>query len=178
MTLYTVLLPGTEQPDSDPMAAVFVKEGFCWPALFFALPWLIFRRLWWVLAGYIVVVVVVGAIGDQLGDAFTGPALVVLHFLFALEANELRRWTLRRHGCRLTAVVEGRGIEEAEIRYFAGLSAVQPVGSSDQPTPPVAGPTPPHPAPPSPTLRPLGPIAPSAEAGDVIGLFPAPGARA
>ena len=170
MAIYTVLVPGSAEAESDPMAAVFVKEGFCWPALFFALPWLIFRQLWWVLAGYIVVVAVVGVIGDQLGDAFTGPALVVLHFLFALEANELRRWTLRRHGYRLTAVVEGRGIEEAEIRYFAGLSARAASDVPDQPTPP-------PPAPPPPTLRPLGPIAPSAEAGDVIGLFPAPGAR-
>jgi len=175
MTIYTVLVPGSAEAESDPMAAVFVKEGFCWPALFFALPWLIFRRLWWVLVGYIVVVVVVGAIGDQLGDAFTGPALVALHFLFALEANELRRCTLRRHGYRLTAVVEGRGIEEAEIRYFAGLSTAKAEGAPDQPAPPVAKPTPP-PAPPSPP--PLGPILPSTEAGDVIGLFPAPGVRA
>lgn len=175
MAIYTALVPGSAEAESDPMAAVFVKEGFSWPALFVALPWLIFRRLWLVLAGYIVVVVVVGAIGDQLGDAFTGQALVVLHFLFALEANELRRWTLRRHGYRLTAVVEGRDVEEAEIRYFAGLSAAPATDVPDQPTPPVAGPTPP--APPPLPLRPLGPIAPSAEAGDVIGLFPAPGAR-
>ena len=50
------------------MAAVFVKEGFCWPALFFALPWLIFRRLWWVLAGYVVAGAAIVAIGGALGD--------------------------------------------------------------------------------------------------------------
>jgi hypothetical protein len=171
MTLYTVLLPGDQQAESDPMAAVFVKDGFCWPALFFALPWMIFRRLWLVLAGYIVVVLAVGAIGDALGDGFSGPALILLHFLFALEANELRRWTLRRRGYRLTAVVEGRGLEEAEIRYFAGLSAAPATAVSDEATPPAP------PAPTPPAMQPLGPITPSAEAGDVIGLFPVPGAR-
>jgi hypothetical protein len=188
MALYTVLVPrlasGTPQAEPDPMAAVFVKEGFCWPALFFALPWLIFRRLWWVLAGYIIVVAVVGAIGNAVGEAFPGPALVLLHFLFALEANELRRWTLRRHGYRFAAVVEGRGLEEAEIRYFAGLSpdaaAEATVGQSPTGGRPAAGPIPPPavPSPPPPALRPLGPMPPSAEAGDVVGLFPAPGALA
>jgi hypothetical protein len=171
MTLYTVLLPGDPQVDSDPMAAVFVKEGFSWPAFFFAPVWLIFRRLWLVLAGYIVAVVVVGGIGDVLGDGFTGPALVLIHFLFALEANELRRWTLARRGYRLATVVEGRRLEEAEIRYFASAGT----DAASEASPPAADATPP--APPAPTPRPLGPIAPSAEAGDVIGLFPAPGAR-
>lgn len=174
MTLYTVLVPGAPEAQPDPMAAVFVKEGFCWPALFFAPAWLIFRRLWRVLAGYIVVVVVIGLIGDAVGEAFTGPALVLLHFLFALEANELRRWTLRRHGYRLAAVVEGRGLEEAEIRYFTGLSP-DAAAETTAAQPPAAGPTPP-PAAPSPP--PLGPMPPSAEAGEVVGLFPAPGAVA
>jgi len=115
------------------------------------------------------VVVVIGLIGDGVGEAFTGPALILLHFLFALEANEIRRWTLRRHGYRLAAVVEGRGLEEAEIRYFAGLSPdAAPEATTGQPTPPPAAPSPP----------PLGPMPPSAEAGEVVGLFPAPGALA
>ena len=173
MTLYTVLLPGTEQPDSDPMAAVFVKEGFCWPALFFALPWLIFRRLWWVLAGYVVAGAAIVAIGGALGDGFAGPAFVLFAFLFALEANELRRWTLRRRGYRMAAVVEARGLEEAEIRYFAGREA-----TAGKPRPSAAGPTPPPAPPASPAPPALGPIVPSAEAGEVVGLFPAPGAPA
>ena len=172
MTLYTVLLPGTPQAEPDPMAAVFVKEGFCWPALFFALPWLIFRRLWWVLAGYVVAGAAIMAIGGALGDGFAGPAFVLFAFLFALEANELRRWTLRRHGYRLAAVVEGRGLEEAEIRYFVGLSPDAAESTAGQP--PIAGAPPP--APPAPP--PQGPILPSAEDGEVVGLFPAPGALA
>ena len=102
MAIYTVLLPSSREAESDPMRAVFVKEGFSWPALFFAPLWAIFRRLWIVLAGYIVAVVAIGVIGRVVGDGFTPPALILLHFLFALEANELRRWTLARHGYRLS----------------------------------------------------------------------------
>ena len=172
MALYTVLIPGGSQSDRDPMAATFVKEGFAWPALFFALPWLIFRRLWLVLIGYLIASAAIGLIGYALGDGFTEPSMVLLQFLFALEANELRRWTLGRHGYRLVAVVEGRDIEEAEIRYFAGGGAAE----AGEASPPSS--TPPPAPPPTPQPQPLGAMPPSAEAGDVIGLFPAPGARA
>jgi hypothetical protein len=171
MTIYTVLVPGTDEAKSDPMAPVFVKEGFAWPALFFAPLWLIFRRLWLALLGYVVVVAAIGAIGTVLGCAFTIAGIMLLHFLLALEGNELRRRSLGRWGYRLTAIVDGRGVEEAEIRYFAGFATSRDDG---QPTPPATGPAPP-PAPPAPP--PLGPINPSAEAGEVVGLFPAPGAR-
>ena len=37
MAIYTVLAPKVRdgEPLPDPMAVVFVKEGFSWPALFF-----------------------------------------------------------------------------------------------------------------------------------------------
>ena len=60
---------------------------------------------------------------------------------------------------------EGRNREAAELRFFSGLDAGQ---VATPPTPP---------APPVPPRKPLGvgPLAPSAEAGDVVGLFPTPG---
>jgi hypothetical protein len=141
------------------MAIVFVKDGFSWPALFFAGPWLIFRRMWLVLAGYVVAGLAIGSVGNAVGEGAAAAAILLLHVLFALEANELRRWTLQRHGYRLIGMVEGRGLEEAEIRYFAAAEA-RSVPATPSP---------------SPALPPLGTIQPSAEAGDVIGLFPAPG---
>ena len=164
MTIYTVLAPKVRDGDvlPDPMATVFVKEGFAWPAFFFAGPWLIFRRMWLVLIGYLIVVMIIGYVGDKVSGSLPGVIIFLVHFLFALEANELRRWTLARRGYRLVGVVEGRGLEEAEIRYFTSLDMPQ----ADVPSP--APPSPPAP-------RKLGPVQPSAEAGDVIGLFPAPG---
>ena len=164
MAIYTVLAPRADgAAASDPMSVIFVKEGFCWPALFVAVPWLVFRRMWLVLVGYIVVAIVVSAVSAATGRLSTGVAIVLLHFLFALEANQLRRWTLERRGYGSTGVVEARGLEEAEIRYFSTTN----LAVNDTAVPP---------APPAPPARPvLGMIQPSAEAGDVVGLFPAPG---
>ena len=54
MTIYTVLAPpeaGSAGPDRDRF--VFIKEGFCWPAFFFAAIWLLFRRMWLVFILYL-----------------------------------------------------------------------------------------------------------------------------
>lgn len=174
MSIYTVLVPGPVQTDADPMRAVFVKDGFSWPALLFGGLWLISRRLWLVLLGYLVATGLISALVGVFDRELASVALIFFQLLFGLEANELRRWTLQRHGYRLAAVVEGRGIEEAELRYFSGLSA-----PADPPPPPAeaaGGGAAPPPAPTAPP--PLAAVAPSAEAGDVVGLFPAPGGRA
>jgi hypothetical protein len=167
MAIYTVLAPGVPGGDAapDPMAVVFVKEGFSWPALLFAGPWLIFRRMWLVLVGYVVVALAISAVGNAIGPSAASAAILLLHFLFALEANELRRWTLLRNSYRLIGVVEGRGLEEAEIRYFAADGAPSIRSTPAPPRPPA-----------SPARLALGTIQPSAEAGDVVGLFPSPGA--
>lgn len=165
MTVYTVLAPeprgGAEAP--DPMSYVFVKEGFAWPALFFAGLWMIYRRMWLALVAYVALAVAAGFMGRQVGGGLPGLFILLAHFWFALEANELRRWTLKRRGYRLVGVAEGRGQEEAEIRFFTaqedGVSA--PQAPSIPPAPPVP--------------QRYEPLKPSAEAGDVVGLFPAPG---
>jgi hypothetical protein len=167
MAIYTVLAPETRDgaPAADAMRTVFVKEGFAWPALFFAWLWLIYRRMWLVLVGYVVLAFVVGLIERQTGGNLASVFLVMTHFLLALEGNELRRWTLFRRGYKFVGVAEGRGIEEAEIHFFSSLAQAAPASA----TPPGS------PLPPPRTVPRLGPLAPSAEAGDVVGLFPAPG---
>lgn len=171
MTLHTVLAPAT--PDgspatADPMRVVFVKEGIAWPALFFGVLWLVYHRLWLVLAGYILLAIAVGLADNAVGGELPGIFMLLTHLLLALEGNELRRWTHARSGTRLVDVVEGRNVEEAEVRYFAGLEGAIPADAA-APVPPVA------PAPPVPPVAPrFTPGAPSAEAGDVVGLFPQP----
>lgn len=68
MAIYTVHAPpvraGAEEP--DPLRFAFVKEGWCWPALFFALPWLLFRRMWLVAIGYLVVFGALAALDSRL----------------------------------------------------------------------------------------------------------------
>ncbi len=177
MAIYTVFAPParddeTTSFDSDPLGFVFVKERFCWPALFFGGLWLIYRRQWLVLIGYIVVSLVISAVGTRIGGPFPGVLIVALHVLFALEANELRRWTLGRNGYRLIGIAEGRNVEEAEIRFFTEREA----HDAGAPPAPPARPAAPPPAPRKPYDP--GPQTPSVEAGDVVGLFPAPGGSA
>ena len=160
MSIYTVLSPPPQAGDiaPDPLSLVFVKEGFCWPALFFPEVWLIFRRLWLVLVLDLLVIIAAGVAADRVGGA-VGLILVLVRLLFALEANGLRRWTYYRHGYRLIGVVEGRRLWEAELRFFLDWSP---------------GPT----VPPPPETEPPAAKPPSPEAGEVIGLFPVPGGAA
>lgn len=160
MTIYAVLAPpagaGSTQPEPDRF--VFVKEGFCWPAFYLTIPWLIFRRMWLVLAIYIVVAAVVFAIAGGAPPPVAWSILVLFAFLVGLEANNLRRWTLERRGYWFIGVASGDRMSEAEYRFFAGW------------TPSVLTP------PPDGTALPKSAIA-RLEAGQIVGMFPRPGAR-
>jgi len=177
MGVYTVLAPEPKDgglPPADPMEFVFIKDGFSWPAFFFAALWMIYRRLWLVLIAYIVISVALAAAVSAAGGGVFGFAILALHFLFALEAAQLRAWTLTRHGYRLVGIAEGRREEEAEVRYFSEIEA----GSSfvaTGPVPPVP-PTPPAPAAPPSPRAPIVPRVPQPPgAPEVVGLFPEPG---
>ena len=175
MTLYTVLAPPESADDSppDPLGFVLIKDGFCWPALFVPELWLIFRRMWLILALYVAVGLALIIAAEEIGGIL--PVLVILlaRFLFAIEANGLRRWTLEGSGFRLVDVVEAANQADADARFFGDgrLSAV--LLPDGPPSPPTAV-LPSQPAPEPPALPPSNS---STETGEVIGLFPAPGGR-
>lgn len=174
MTIYTVLAPQRATGDTlppDPMRYVFVKEGFAWPALFFGVVWLIFRRMWLVLVGFVALIIVARVIEAGLGGDLPGIFLVLAQFLLALEGNELRRWTLQRNGYRIVDVVEARNLGEAEIHFFARLEGES--ASADTGAPPAATALVPAAPPPAPITRPPPGPAASGET-EVVGLFPAP----
>lgn len=161
MTIYTVLAPpeaATGVP--DPERYIFIKEGFCWPAFFFTPFWLLFRRMWLVFLLHVVASLGVGYLASRLPGV--GGAIVFLFgVLVALEANNLRRWTLERRGHRLVGVAAGDRREEAEFRFFSGWRgperAAKPV---DRPKP----------------IMPS--ILPPVRTGEIVGLFPRPGGAA
>jgi hypothetical protein len=164
VAIYTVLAPPSPSPsvEPDPLDYVFVKDGFCWPCLFFAVIWMVFRRLWLVLAVYVVVGLALTAIGDQTNSRIPLVFLILAHIWFALEANALRVWTLRRRGYSLVGVAEGKRVGDAEIRFFHEME--YPRRDPRQP-------------PPARMQAAMGGPArgPSAESGEVVGLFPSPG---
>jgi Protein of unknown function (DUF2628) len=159
MKLYNVLAPPAAAGSAGPQpeAFVFVKEGFCWPALYLAPFWLLWRRLWLVFALYVVAVIAIAMLAEQLPGVVIWFVFVLFGFLVALEANNLRRWTLERRGYRFVGVASGGNAREAEFRFFARW-----VGSKPEP-----------PKPEAPKPKPSLP----APATQIVGLFPTPGAR-
>ena len=110
---------------------------------------------------YLAAALSIGVLADALPEAisFVPPTLFIL--LFALEANNLRCWTLERRGYRLVDVSFGDSISEAELRFFSRETTAAPA------TPPPAEP---KKAPPPFTPPPAPP-----EAVEIVGLFPRPG---
>jgi hypothetical protein len=138
----------------------FVREGFYFWAFLFGPLWMLWRRLFLVLLGYIVLLVGLNAalfaVGASKGGVFA--AHLLLAFLVGLEAATLWRWTLRRRGWRDAGVVAADDREAAERRFFDQWQR-----ADDTPAP-----TPPPPAG-LPTM-----VRPATSSG-AIGLFPEPG---
>lgn len=133
MRIYTVYEPAFRAPRlDDPASVIFLKEGFCWPALFVPLPWFLYHRMWWAAGVYVAASVLLGMAGQLLGPQEFPAALLGLGFglIVAFEAHELRRWQLTRRGFRHAASVAAKNLLQAEARYFAGRNPVAPVAAA------------------------------------------------
>lgn len=165
MPTYTVHAPPPKQGNttSAPERFAFVRDGFYFWAFLLAPLWLLWRRLWLALFGYLVVSGALGAMLFVLGVStsvkFLASALVSL--LVGFEAPTLWRWTLTRRGWKTLGFVVGDGREAVERRFFATWTerGRSPASPSDLPEPHYVA------------------MARRAPASDVIGLFPESGAR-
>jgi hypothetical protein len=164
MTVYMVFEP--PRAGGDPLRRAermrFVRDRFTWSAFLFAPLWMLRHRLWLAFIGYVVAAGVVPP-ALWLAGARAGSltlALLMIHLLVGIEGATLRRRSLARRGWRDLGIVIGDDLEAAERRFFDAYAAR--AGARGEPV---------APAPPAapPPLRP-GP------AGDVVGLFPQPGA--
>ena len=122
MRTYTVHRPRRAAGDSELEAdqTVFVKEGFCWPALFVPVLWLIYHRLWLAFGGFVGVMVLIGILSNilDLNSLVSGAITFIAQAVLAAEANDLRRWTLARRGYAFVQVVHGPSLFDAETAYF------------------------------------------------------------
>jgi hypothetical protein len=161
MTVYMVFEP--PRAGGDPVRRAermrFVRDRFTWSAFLFAPLWMLRHRLWLAFVGYLVALVVVPPAlwlaGGRSGSLLL--ALFMIHLLIGIEAATLRRRSLARRGWRDLGIVIGDDLEAAERRFF-DAHAVRAAERGEPMLPP-----------PPPPLRPD-------PAGDVVGLFPQPGA--
>ena len=169
MPTYTVHQPPAKNGRAaDPQRFVFVRDGFHFWTFLLTLPWLIYRRLWLALLGYVLLTAAMAVVFHFLRTPSGSQAAIglLIGVLFGLEAASLRRWTYRRRGWANIGVVVGDDQEDAERRFFAEWVNRMPEIAPAAPAP--SAPVSP------PTMRPRN----TAANNDIIGLFPQPGRRA
>lgn len=139
----------------------FVRDGFSWGAFLLGPVWMMWRRLWLVLIGYLVVVALLEVAFRLARVPMEGRFVVgfLLALLVGFEAASLRRWTLLRRRWHDLGIVVGDDLESAERRFFEVWTA--------------AG-TPVRPSPVAPERR--SGTTPARPSSEVLGLFPEPGA--
>jgi hypothetical protein len=161
MPIYTVHQPPLRAAETspDPERFVFVRDGFYFWAFLLTPLWMLWHRLWLVLLIYVVVTVGLEN-AMQYAGAGTAPTVVaalLVSILVGIEASTLRRFTLTRRGYRQVGIVGGSNTEIAERRFFDTWQA------PGKPANPAATPSTPPPP-------------PMPQSGDIVGLFPEPGA--
>lgn len=118
MKLYTVHVPSGV--DNAQEKAVFLREGFNFPAFFFHFLWAFYHRLW--LPGFLIMgVFVLFGIAQELG-ALSSPTLAILQFgflvLIGYHANDWQRAKLGARGYVMTDITAADSLLRAEQRYF------------------------------------------------------------
>ncbi|MEP3045272.1 MAG: DUF2628 domain-containing protein [Roseibium sp.] len=131
MTTYVVMAPPEfDDLNGDPAQIdrlEFVPDRFSVLAFLFSIIWLLVNRMWLVLLGYLALTLVVELLALAIGGEAMGIAAVLMSFLFGLEAQALRRWSLGRKGWRVLGIAEGAGREETEIRFFHSFAEGTPL---------------------------------------------------
>ena len=112
--------------------AVFIKDAFSWGAFLVPWAWLPWRRMWLVFLAWLAATVAIGIVTEILSvpDGLSALIQLVLSYVFALEANALRAWTMRRRGWNWAGIACGADQTEAEYRYHEGLAMPAPPRSA------------------------------------------------
>lgn len=100
---------------------ILIKDGFCWPALFFTPFWLMLNGMWLIFALYIGLSLIFTSLGqfDIVPSNVAFWLNITISVIFAYEANFLRKWTLQRGNYRQIGVSYGGNIREAEVSFFS-----------------------------------------------------------
>ena len=173
MPVYTVHAPSASASDfraTDKF--IFVRDGFHFWAMVFGPLWLIWKRLWLALLGWIIAIVALEIVLARLGagSAAIVSADVMVALLMGFEAASLQRWTLSRRNWRQLDVVVADDEEAAERRFFDRWTVKQRAFGNDQSAVDRGGPPPTRDIAGQPFSKP-----PPLPGSSIIGLFPEPG---
>lgn len=141
MQIFSVFEPSGVSADdsaklSDPgRGVIFVKEGFCWPALLFPLVWVLYHRMWRIAGLYLLLSIGIGAMSGLLGAQHPAAMALALGFalIAAFEANRIRCLELERRGYQQVASVAADDLAKAEQRYFGERLQAHPVAPTPAP---------------------------------------------
>lgn len=102
--------------------AIFVKEGFSWPAFLIPAIWLIYKRMWWVLLAFVLLQLLITIAAGLVGlDGMTiFLCSLSINLLLGFEGNELYRWSLSRRRYRTSEIVTGADLSGAEHSFYSG----------------------------------------------------------
>ena len=173
MPVYTVHAPAAYAADfraTDKF--VFVRDGFHFWAMVLGPLWLISKRLWLALLGWLILAVAIEVAAIKLGGgrSIVTAIEVIVAILMGLEASTLQRWTLSRRKWRQLDIIVADDEEAAERRFFERWSAKHRGVVNDQRSVDRGGPPPTRSTPGQPFSK-----APPLPQGGIIGLFPEPG---
>lgn len=173
MPVYTVHAPTAYAADVRATDAfVFVRDGFHFWAMVLGPLWLIAKRLWLALLGWLILFSVLQVAVVRLGGGAEALMVVdlILAVLMGLEASTLQRWTYSRRRWRQLEVVVADDEEAAERRFFDRFAAGRRGSGYDPLTVDRGGPPPTRDVPGQRFSEP-----PPLPQGGIIGLFPEPG---
>lgn len=122
MAIYTV----HRRPGDPPDKAVFVPDGFSFGAFVFTVFWALWKRMWLVAALLLLVEGCLALAARYFGLPGTATSLVgfAVALIFGFEARDLWRRSLVASGKPEVGISAGERLEEAELRYFAGLPSI------------------------------------------------------
>lgn len=121
MTTYTVHLPPSGfSGETDDERIRFVPERPALLALIFPAIWLLWHRLWYAFAVYLLIAGIAWVLASWTGSAPMGLLGSLPGLYLFLEGRQLLRGRLERAGWRFAGVVEADSAHEADLRYFSG----------------------------------------------------------
>jgi hypothetical protein len=130
------VMPGTLEDDAQSL--VFIRHGWSLAALFVPLIWMVVRRLWWVLLGYVLLVIGIQVLSLTAPTIVTVGLSVAVALIIMIEAGQLRLESMAAKGYREIAVVDAPNQKEAERIFFRtwvaehGAAPARPTSSPAQ----------------------------------------------